>query len=130
MMSLQVQSTEPTGSRVFILPLKKVKYISSLGGIVCGGGDFRMSVKQPPMEQPTYLLRACACMCVCVYVCACVCVCVSACVCVCYGSETWVPSSSHVKRMQGFVMWCLRVILGVTKWDKKLKHRATVNGWH
>ena len=46
-----------------------------------------------------------------------------------YGSETWVPSSSDLKRMQGFVMWCLLVILGGDKMGQNVKHRATVNGW-
>ena len=36
-----------------------------------------------------------------------------------YGSETWVPLAAHMKRLQGFVMGCLRVILGVTRWDMK-----------
>ena len=36
-----------------------------------------------------------------------------------YGSETWVPSAAHMKRLQAFIMGCLRVILGVTRWEKK-----------
>ena len=36
-----------------------------------------------------------------------------------YGSETWVPSAPHLKRLQSFVIWCLRVILGVSRWDQK-----------
>ena len=36
-----------------------------------------------------------------------------------YGSETWVPSASLIKRLQAFIMWCLRVILGVSRWDQK-----------
>ena len=36
-----------------------------------------------------------------------------------YGSETWVPSAALLKRLQAFIMWCLRVILGVSRWDQK-----------
>ena len=36
-----------------------------------------------------------------------------------YGSETWVPSAPLIKRLQAFIMWCLRVILGVSRWDQK-----------
>ena len=36
-----------------------------------------------------------------------------------YGSETWAPIATHIKCLQGFIMKCVRVILGVTKWDKK-----------
>ena len=36
-----------------------------------------------------------------------------------YGSETWVPSAANLKHLQAFIMGCLRVILGVTRWDKK-----------
>ena len=36
-----------------------------------------------------------------------------------YGSETWVPSAPQLKRLQSFVMWCLRVILGFSRWDQK-----------
>ena len=36
-----------------------------------------------------------------------------------YCSETWVPSAANFKRLQAFIMGCLRVILGVTRWDKK-----------
>ena len=36
-----------------------------------------------------------------------------------YGSETWVPLAAHMKRLQAFIMGCLRVILGVTRWDMK-----------
>ena len=35
-----------------------------------------------------------------------------------YGSETWVPLAPHLKRLQAFIMGCLRVILGVSRWDK------------
>ena len=35
-----------------------------------------------------------------------------------YGSETWVPLTPHLKRLQAFLMGCLRVILGVSRWDK------------
>ena len=28
-----------------------------------------------------------------------------------YGSESWTPLSQHIKRLQGFVMRCLRIIL-------------------
>ena len=34
-----------------------------------------------------------------------------------YGSETWVPLSAHITRLQGFITGCLRVILGVSRWD-------------
>ena len=36
-----------------------------------------------------------------------------------YGSETWVPIAVHVKRLQGFIMKCAWVILGVTRWNEK-----------
>ena len=36
-----------------------------------------------------------------------------------YGSETWAPIAIHVKCLQGFIMKCVEVILGVTKWDEK-----------
>ena len=36
-----------------------------------------------------------------------------------YGSETWVPLVTHVKHLQVFIMRCVRVILGVTRWDQK-----------
>ena len=39
-----------------------------------------------------------------------------------YGSETWVPSAKHTKRLQAFIMGCLRVVHGVTKWDKMRKY--------
>ena len=29
-----------------------------------------------------------------------------------YGSETWAPIATHIKRLQGFIMRCVRVILG------------------
>ena len=49
-----------------------------------------------------------------------------------YGSETWVPSADHMKRLQAFIMGCLRVILGVTRWDKKrnteLRSMAGIEG--
>ena len=32
-----------------------------------------------------------------------------------YGSETWVPLAAHTKRLQAFIMGCLRVVLGVTQ---------------
>ena len=35
-----------------------------------------------------------------------------------YGSETWAPLAKHTKRLQAFIMDCLRVVLGVTRWDK------------
>ena len=34
-----------------------------------------------------------------------------------YGSETWVPLAKHTKHLQA-IMGCLRVVLGVTKWNK------------
>jgi len=34
-----------------------------------------------------------------------------------YGSETWVPLANHIARLQGFITGCLRVILGVSRWD-------------
>ena len=30
-----------------------------------------------------------------------------------YGSESWTPLSQHIKRLLGFVMRCLRIILGI-----------------
>ena len=36
-----------------------------------------------------------------------------------YGSETWAPIATHIKHLQGFIMRCVQVIPGVTKWDKK-----------
>ena len=36
-----------------------------------------------------------------------------------YGSKTWAPTITHIKHLQCFIMRCVRVILGVTKWDKK-----------
>ena len=36
-----------------------------------------------------------------------------------YGSETWVPIATHVKRLQAFIMRGVRVILGVTRWEQK-----------
>ena len=36
-----------------------------------------------------------------------------------YGSETWASLVTHVKRLQVFNMRCVRVILGVTRWDQK-----------
>ena len=36
-----------------------------------------------------------------------------------YGSETWVPSTAHINCLQAFIMVCLWVILGATRWDKK-----------
>ena len=36
-----------------------------------------------------------------------------------YGPEIWVPSAALMKRLQAFVMWCLRVILDVSRWDQK-----------
>ena len=35
-----------------------------------------------------------------------------------YGSETWAPLVTHVKRLQVFIMRCVRVILGVTRWNQ------------
>ena len=34
------------------------------------------------------------------------------------GSETWVPLAPHLKCLQAFLMGCLRVLLGVSRWDK------------
>ena len=42
-----------------------------------------------------------------------------------YGSETWVPLAPHLRRLQTFVMGCLRVILGVSRWDNVRKVRNT-----
>ena len=36
-----------------------------------------------------------------------------------YGSEIWVLSAPQLRRLQAFIMWCLHVMLGVTRWDKK-----------
>ena len=36
-----------------------------------------------------------------------------------YGSETWAPTATHVKRLQGFIMMCVWVILGVSRWEQK-----------
>ena len=36
-----------------------------------------------------------------------------------YGSETWAPIAAHVKHLQGFIIWCVRIILGVTRWEQK-----------
>ena len=36
-----------------------------------------------------------------------------------YGCETWVPLAAHMKHLQAFIMGCLWVILGVTRWDMK-----------
>ena len=36
-----------------------------------------------------------------------------------YDSETWAPIAIHVKRLQGFIMKCVQVILGMTRWDEK-----------
>ena len=35
-----------------------------------------------------------------------------------YGCETWAPTSTHLKRLQGFVMRCLRIILGISLRDR------------
>ena len=35
-----------------------------------------------------------------------------------YGCETWVLLATHLRRLQSFVMRCLRVILGVSRWDR------------
>ena len=34
-----------------------------------------------------------------------------------YGIETWVPLSAHIARLQGFNRGCVRVILGLSRWD-------------
>ena len=49
----------------------------------------------------------------------CVCVCVCVCPLLLYGSEIWVSSASYLKTLQAFVMWCLHVLRGVTRLDKK-----------
>ena len=36
-----------------------------------------------------------------------------------YGSETWTPLSQHLKRLQSFVMRCLRIILGISVREKQ-----------
>ena len=36
-----------------------------------------------------------------------------------YGSKTWVPSAAQLKRLQAFIMGCLRAILGVSRRDMK-----------
>ena len=36
-----------------------------------------------------------------------------------HGSETWAPIAIHVQHLQGFIMKCVWVILGVTRWDEK-----------
>ena len=36
-----------------------------------------------------------------------------------YGSETWTPIATHIKRLQVYIMRCAWVILGVTEWDEK-----------
>ena len=36
-----------------------------------------------------------------------------------YGSETWIPSAPQLKRLHSFILWCLRVILGFSRWDQK-----------
>ena len=36
-----------------------------------------------------------------------------------YGSESWTPLSEHVKRLQGFVMRCLQIILGRSVREKR-----------
>ena len=36
-----------------------------------------------------------------------------------YGSEIWVSLAIHMKCLQAFIMGCLRVILGVMRWDKE-----------
>ena len=36
-----------------------------------------------------------------------------------YGSESWTPLSQHIKRLQGFVMRCLRIILGISVRQKQ-----------
>ena len=35
-----------------------------------------------------------------------------------YGSETWAVIGHHLHRLQGFVMCCLRIILGVSMHEK------------
>lgn len=36
-----------------------------------------------------------------------------------YGSETWVPSATLLKCLQAFIMQCLCVVLGVSRWDQR-----------
>ena len=36
-----------------------------------------------------------------------------------YGSESWTPLSIHMNRLQGFVMRCLRIILGISVREKR-----------
>ena len=36
-----------------------------------------------------------------------------------YDSETWAPIATHLKCLQGFIMKCVWIILGVTRWDEK-----------
>ena len=43
-----------------------------------------------------------------------------------YGSETWAPIATHIKCLQGFIMRCVRVVLEVTKWDKKRNTKLRV----
>ena len=46
-----------------------------------------------------------------------------------YGSEVLVPLATHRKRLQAFIMKCLWVVLGVTRWDKmRNKHLQSVGG--
>ena len=36
-----------------------------------------------------------------------------------YDSKAGAPIITHIKHLQCFIMRCVRVIVGVTKWDKK-----------
>ena len=36
-----------------------------------------------------------------------------------YGSETWTPTATHIRRLQGFMMKCIRVILAVSVRDER-----------
>ena len=48
-----------------------------------------------------------------------------------YGSETWAPLSKHLKRLQSFVIRCLRIILGVSVKEKRrhtdIRARANID---
>ena len=47
-----------------------------------------------------------------------------------YGSEAWAPLSAHTARLQGFITGCVRVILGLSRWDNtrntELRARAGI----
>ena len=36
-----------------------------------------------------------------------------------YGSETWTPTATHIRRLQGLMMKCTRVILAVSVRDER-----------